>query len=166
MVFEQFYKQPYIFSNRHLCFVLFGLGYLNYIPDPQYGITWVVLVLAPFAFITSILVVLAYAIYVLGNKAMRELTLYYLVFILLLKVFILAYFAVVGLSCSLGNNLCSLVPSDGVPSDPTDSLTFQFLWIWGLVEFVPLFVYAVLWANIPSYAKSSQESLILPRTIV
>lgn len=141
-------------------FVLFGTAFMNYIPDPRYGVTWFVIIFVPVTFILPVVIIAAYAIYIIGNKAMRELASYFIIFIIILKAFILLYLLIVGYSCSLGNGLCSYVPTDGVPDDPTDSTTFQVLWIWLLVEYIIVLLMWMLWAFIPFYAQSAQKGLV------
>jgi hypothetical protein len=141
-------------------FVLFGIGFLNYIPEPRFGLTWGVLVITPFSFILPVVIISAYSIYVIGNKALREIAGYFVIFVIFAKTVIILYLGVTGLSCRNTGTLCSYVPSDGVPDDPTKSTTFMVIWIWSACEYLVVGLMGLLWAFIPFYATQAQKELV------
>lgn len=140
-------------------FVWFSLGILNYIPDPRWGVAYVLLLLDIFDFIVPIVVIIYYTFLVLGRSEFKWLVWIYLIFDGLLRLKFIWY-CIIFVACSQTDNLCSFVPSDLTKSDPTETQTWRVIFYWEFSELFVLIYYSILSFRAPDAAKEDTEKLI------
>ena len=142
-------------------FVWFGVGVLNYIPDPVYGFAWVLVALSPFQFFGPTILGVDFFFYTVGIVELHELTKYYLIFLGFLK-FIKGYVIYSGLFlfCRVFGQGCQFIPSDQVPDDPTRSTVWIVLYSWEMTETIVIVLEGILYSLIPYYANQSIKAQV------
>lgn len=142
-------------------FVWFGVGVLNYIPDPPYGFAWALVLLSIFQFIGPVVIAVDFYLFIVGVEEMHELSKYYLIFMGFLK-FIKGYviYSILFIACSRYGTWCQFIPTDGVPADPTRSTVWIVLYTWEMVESFVIIALGLLYSVIPYYSRQAKIDLV------